>query len=96
MCRRTFQSCILFSFSELGIFSFPFHVHIFTLGSFLPDVFDDDDDDDGADQLGQRAAEVGDAVSSRNEPQKRYGPKQVEPQKAASERRQSSAAEQRT
>ena len=84
----------------LSIFSFRFHFHIFTVGSFLPDVFDDDDDDDddddGADQLGQRAAEVGDAVSSRNEPQKRYGPKQVEPQKAASERRQSSAAEQRT
>ena len=40
--RQKRQSCILVSFSELGIFSFHFHFHIFTLDSFLPDAFDDD------------------------------------------------------
>jgi hypothetical protein len=50
------------------------------------DAKDGDDPDDDADQLGQRAAGVGDVVSTQKAPKPRYGQKKAEPKPAASKR----------
>ena len=50
------------------------------------DAKDGDAPDDDADQLGQRAAGVGDVVSTQKAPKPRYGQKKAEPKPAASKR----------